>query len=207
LHLRWGRCFRGRLVKARASTFGTTHPAASLAVAVAAFGALGLQARLVFADAPMRVETQVPLFTIAKSENRNQVQYAIRVDELCRPSGQAPVFAYWRMREKGSDKTEPLLPQEIDAYGIALQTVVGRDPTGGRVRLVLKAVRSREIAVETRRLDSAACMATATVRINGADARLFNVYAKLKWPFGVDYLMLRGFSLDGTRVVSEKLGG
>ncbi len=45
----------------------------------------------------------VPVFSIAKSENKNQVQYVVRLDAHCAPVGPAPVFAYWRMLEKGRD--------------------------------------------------------------------------------------------------------
>ncbi len=62
-------------------------------------------------DAPRAL----PLFTISKSENKNQVQFAINVDERCAPIGEAPVFAYWRMLEKGPDATEPLLSRELPA--------------------------------------------------------------------------------------------
>src|SRR5579863_5839942 len=71
----------------------------------------------------------LPLFSISKSENRNQVQYAVRVDDRCQPLAQSPVFAYWRMLEKGPTVTEPLLAHEIDAYGIDSQ-VTTRTPEG-----------------------------------------------------------------------------
>jgi hypothetical protein len=173
--------------------------------------AAALVAGLVFlgpgahADSPAAVR-ELPLFTIAKSENKNQVQYAIRVDEHCAPEPGAPVFAYWRMLEKGSDRTEPLLARELDGYGIASQAVVARDAEGGRVSLVLRAVRSRTILVETWH-SAAGCQAVATVPIGGVPAHLFNVYAKLRWLFGVEYLLLQGWSMDGTHVIKEKLGG
>lgn len=144
------------------------------------------------------------LFSISKSENKNQVQYAIRVDDRCQPLTAAPVFAYWRMREKGPTVVEPLLAQEIDAYGIASQ-VAARTAEGGTVRLVLRAVRGRPIAVDVSRTSSGACQAAATLAILGTSAHLYDVYAKLKWPFGVEYLLLQGWSLDGTRVLKEKL--
>jgi len=151
-------------------------------------------------------ERDIPLFTIAKSENKNQVQYAIRVDEHCVPASSAPVFAYWRMLEKSPDSTEPLLARELDAYGIASQAVVARVPEGGRASMLLRAVRSRPILIETWQ-GGRGCQAVATVSIGGAPAHLFNVYAKLRWPFGVDSLLLQGWSMDGSRVVREKLGG
>ncbi len=153
------------------------------------------------ADVPPRV---LLLFSISKSENKNQVQYAVHVDEACQPTGAAPVFAYWRMLERGPTVTEPLLAHELDAYGIASQAPT-RSPEGGVIRLVLRAVRSRPIAVEVSRTPSGECQALSTVPIQGAPSHLYNVHAKLKWPFGVEYLLLQGWSLDGTRVVKERL--
>jgi hypothetical protein len=144
------------------------------------------------------------LFSISKSENKNQVQYAIRVDDRCEPVTTAPVFAYWRMLEKGPTVTEPLLAHELDAYGIATQVTTRASDRDG-VRLVLRAVRARPIAIELSRGESGECRALSTVAISGAPAHLYDVYAKLKWPFGVEYLLLEGWSLDGTRVVREKL--
>src|SRR5260370_25294656 len=118
---------------------------ASAAALVATLVFLGPGAR---ADSPAAVR-ELALFTIAKSENKNQVQYAIRVDEHCAPESGAPVFAYWRMLEKGSDRTEPLLARELDGYGIASQAVVARDAGGGRGSLVLRAVPGRTIPIET----------------------------------------------------------
>jgi hypothetical protein len=146
----------------------------------------------------------LPIFSISKSENKNEVQYAVHLDERCQPAGAAPIFAYWRMLEKGPSVTEPLLPQELDAYGIASQAPT-RTGENVAVRLVLRAVRGRPIVVEATRRASGECEAVATVAISGKPAHLYDVYAKLKWPFGVEYLLLEGWSEDGTRVIREKL--
>jgi hypothetical protein len=169
--------------------------------------ALALAAGGARAQATAASERAQPLFSIAKSENKNQVQYAVRVDEHCAPVDASPIFAYWKMFEKGPSRTEPLLPQEIDAYGIASQQVSGRSDEGGSVRLVLRAVRGRPILVDTWRASSGECQASAKVSIGGAPAYLYNVYAKLKWPLGVDYLLLQGWSLDRAHVVTEKIRG
>jgi hypothetical protein len=164
-------------------------------------------ARVALASADSRSATgsAVAAFTIAKSENKNQVQYAVRVDDHCVPAGGEPAFAYWLMLEQGPARTEALLPQEGEAYGIASQVVTERARDGGEVRLFLRAVPSRAIAVETSRAPGGACRAVATTVIAGAPAHLFNVYARLKWPFGVDYLLLQGWSIDGRRLLKEKL--
>jgi len=147
----------------------------------------------------------VPLFTIAKSENKNQVQYAIHVDERCAPLGNVPVFAYWRMLEQGPARTEPLLDREQPAYGLYSQSVTAVSGSGGKVRMSLRAVSARPIEIETWRDPKGECQGSATLLIAGIMARLFNVYVKLKWPFGVEYLLLQGWSLDGTQVVREVL--
>ncbi len=157
-------------------------------------------------DPPARTIQAVPLFTIGKSQNRNQVQYAVHVDDHCVPMPGAAVFAYWHMLELGTTRVAPLLPREFRAYGIASQLVTTHDTDGGKIRLVLRAVPNRPILVETLRGSNGACRALATVAIAGTPAHLFDVYVKLTWLLGVDYLLLRGWSLDGTRVLSEKLG-
>jgi hypothetical protein len=50
------------------------------------------------------------VFFIAKSQNRNQVHYGIRLDRECNPIGTRPVFAYWRMFEnqgEGASNARP----------------------------------------------------------------------------------------------------
>ncbi len=158
-------------------------------------------------DSPAARLREIPLFTIARSLNKNQVQYAVRVDDHCAPVPGAPVFAYWRMLEEGPDRVAPLLPREVDAYGLKSQGLSARGDDGGEVRLVLRAVPSRAIVVETRREATGACHAVATAEIAGSKGHLFNVYAKLTWLLGVDYLLLRGWSMDGTHVLQERLEG
>ncbi|HEX4473716.1 MAG TPA: DUF4833 domain-containing protein, partial [Polyangiaceae bacterium] len=60
--------------------------------------------------------SDVSLFTIAKSENKNEVEYAVHVDKQCAPISGTPVFAYWRMLELGPTKVAPILPREVSAY-------------------------------------------------------------------------------------------
>jgi hypothetical protein len=139
-----------------------------------------------------------PLFSITKSENKNYVQFAEQLDATCAPVGDAPVFAYWRMLEHGPSATEPLLSLEEPAYGVASQSVTARTVGYGAVRVTLRALREAPLVVESRRGASGACEASARTPIAGAPARLFNVHAVLKWPFGVARLLVSGWSLaDG----------
>jgi hypothetical protein len=189
---------RSRLHVASAKMCGILSPWMA-----AVFAALTLAVGPARAESPNAPQALL-LFLISKSENKNQVEYAIRVDDRCQPLAPAPVFAYWLMREKGPGVTEPLLSHELDAYGIASQ-IATRTPDGVVVQLVLRAVRGRPIAIRVSKNASGACQALSTVAISGAPAHLYDVYAKLKWPFGVEYLLLEGWSLDGTRIMKEKL--
>ncbi len=167
--------------------------------------ALGSSAAVASADTPVASGKVVPVFSIAKSENKNQVQYVVRIDDRCAPVGQAPMSAYWRMLENGPTDTAPILSREVAAYGLASQAVVARDAGGGTVRVVLKALPGRPLTVVTSRGgDGGKCTALATTSIAGTPAHLFNVYVHLKWD-GVDYLLLQGWSLDGSHVVRETL--
>ena len=67
---------------------------------------------------------------ISKSSNKNQVHYAVQVDEACAPAGRSPVRPYWRMLERGGDATEPLVESELRAFGVERQDIVA----GGRQR-------------------------------------------------------------------------
>jgi hypothetical protein len=166
--------------------------------------ALGSYAGPVRADPPGPGVGVVPIFAIAKSENKNQVQYAVRLDGQCAPKGPEPVFAYWRMLERGPQQTEPILPLEVAAYGLSAQSIVASDEKGGQIRAVLKALPGRPLIVTTSRGTDGACHALATANISGAPAYLFDVYVQLRW-YGVDYLLLQGWSMDRSHVVREKI--
>ena len=136
---------------------------------------------------------------IAKSSNKNQVHYAVQVDDACSPAGASPVRPYWRMLEKSPDATEPLGGGiEQRAFGIARQ-----DVSGGDVRIALRALPARPITIHTVRGADGKCTSSATATINGAPARIDNVYVKTKL-FGVDYVQLTGIATDGS-VVRERL--
>ncbi len=144
------------------------------------------------------------VFFIAKSENKNQVHYGVHVDPSCAPVGVAPVFGYWRMFEHGPAATEPLLARETRAYGFAGERVLAKDPGGGRVLVTLSALEKRPIVVETYASGNA-CVATATTAIGGVPASLNNVFAQLRWPFGVDSLTLSGRALADGHAVRERI--
>jgi hypothetical protein len=102
----------------------------------------------------------------------------------------SPIHAYWRMLEKGPGVTEPLLPREERAYGVARQAVAS-----DVVRMALRAMPDREITVITWRAGDI-CAAAAWMNISGVRARLLDVHVVLTWPFGVDHIVLNGVTRD-----------
>jgi hypothetical protein len=170
-----------------------------------AVGAATIYMSVAVEQSPALSGQEMPLFSISKSENKNQVQYAMKADARCTPAPGEPIYAYWRMLELGSTRTAPLLSREIPAYGIMSQRVLERGPAGGRVQLTLRAMPSRPILVETSLMGDGTCQAWSTMTIGGAAAHLYNVHVKLRWPIGVDYVLLQGWSMDGKRLVTETI--
>jgi hypothetical protein len=130
-------------------------------------------------------------FFIAKSENKNQVHFAVAVDARCVPLGDAPVRPYWRMLEKGPSVTEPLLSREQGPYGLASQQVVTRRVDGGSVRVTLKAVPSRAVTIATTRESDGTCSYETRMTIASKPGRLQYVYVKLAF-VSIDHLLLVG---------------
>jgi hypothetical protein len=141
---------------------------------------------------------------VGKSENKNQVHYGIHLDSRCAPAGDRPVFAYWRMLERGPSTTEPLLAREERAYGLSSQAVLSRGPEGGSVRVTLFAVPARPVLFESR-AEATGCVASAVTTVGGESALLSSVFVQLRWPFGLASLTLFGRRLDDGRPVREKL--
>ena len=165
---------------------------------------IGSSAATAGADPPGLGEGTVPIFTIAKSANKNEVQYVVRVDSQCAPTGPEPVFAYWLMLERGPQQTAPILPQEVAAVGVASQQIIASDANGGQVRAQLKALPARPLIVTTSRASDGTCHALGTLDIAGTPAHLVNVYAHLTW-YGLDYILVQGRSLDRSVLLREKI--
>ena len=144
------------------------------------------------------------VFHIAKSENRNQVHYGARVDAACRPAGMRPIYAYWRMHERGPNVREGLLGHEQPAYGIRSQRTLQRSRAGGSVRLRLRAWPDRPIKIELFRR-STGCAARGLVDIQRQPAVLRSIYVDLGFLFSVNYVLIHGVRIVDARAVHERL--
>jgi hypothetical protein len=144
------------------------------------------------------------ILRIDKSENRNQVFYGARVDAACRPKGASPVYAYWRMRERGPNATENLLDHEQQAYGIEMQSVLARSKQGGSVRVQLRAWPDRPVELQLFRAANG-CAARALLDIQGMRAILQSIYIDIGFLFSVNYALLRGIRITEGTPIHEKL--
>lgn len=139
------------------------------------------------------------IFYLEKSENRNQVHYAIRLDENCQPRGAAPLFGYWRDLEEGPNVTSPISSRAQRAYGVARQEV-RTTASGATVRVILQAVPDRQLLIDVTRSGDR-CEATARAMIDGNRAVLQRAYIQLAPFFRVAHVDLHGRSTrDGTEL-------
>jgi hypothetical protein len=144
------------------------------------------------------------VFYIAKSENRNQVHYAVKVDARCRPVGNAPVYGYWRELEVGPRATSPLLKHEQSAYGLTEPRWIKPRDQGGEIRIGLRGFPDRPLTIETF-MSEGRCHARARTPIAGQDAALSSIFVELGFLFSIEYVLLRGTRLADGKPVQEKV--
>lgn len=144
------------------------------------------------------------VFHIEKSENKNQVHYAVQVDEACRPRTAKPVYAYWRELERGPTVVSDLLDHEQPAYGLRAPRLVQRNESGGLIRVSLRAFPERPLSIELFRTTTG-CGARALVTIRGQPAVLSSIYVDIGFLFSVNYALLRGVRVSDGQPVQEKI--
>ena len=168
-------------------------PRAFRAVAMAGLALALCGAEAVVPDpkfGPNDIET---LFFINKSDDRNRVDYGLRLDENCMPVNEDAVFPYWREFENSPPvRTHSLKFLEYAAYGVASLKSVRRSAEGYDFSLKLKPL-SREMTVSTGRGPDGKCRAVVRTTISEVDgAELLSAYVKLKFGWTVDYVEVRG---------------
>jgi hypothetical protein len=143
------------------------------------------------------------VFHIAKSENKNQVHYAVSVDARCRPSGKTPVHGYWREYEEGPNVTDALRSHQQRAYGLSARGVsLGEDR--GDIRVSLRALPERQLRIETFR-DGDRCRARAFTPIQGQPAVLTSIYVEIGFLYSIDYILLRGRRVSDGAPIQERI--
>src|SRR5262245_9307238 len=88
------------------------------------------------------------VFFIARSTNKNQVHYGVRVDAACNFIGAESVYGYWQMLESHGE-IEPILALEQPVYGLQESQSVTKNGASINIRVKLRAFpdRSLDIAI------------------------------------------------------------
>ena len=146
------------------------------------------------------------LFFISKSDDRNRVDYGMRLDSHCAPYGEEPVFPYWRDLEPPPPvRTRSLSFFAKLGYGISTQRVVQRTSAGGETRIKLRQV-GRVISITTNRAANGRCSALVRTTIASAgSAELTSIFVKLAGPLSVTYIDIKGKDLATGKPVEERL--
>jgi hypothetical protein len=144
------------------------------------------------ADVPFGANDVATVFFISKSDDHNRVDYGIRLNDHCAPTGDDAVFPYWRELEKNPVNLHSLNIFEYVLYGFSEQRLVHRMMTGGDQLVRLKQL-DRPILVTTKKEADGHCSAQARARVGGVEGAIFtSVYAKLAGPMSVDYVDIHG---------------
>ncbi len=152
-----------------------------------------------FADEVEMGPYDVPsLFHIAKSENRNEVHFAARLDAQCALREDDGVEAYWRDREISESATADLLFIERPAYDLDDLDRVGPY----RARFVLRALPQRKFELEVSRKEDGRCSARAITTVGGEPARIRRVYVQLSG-WSIDYLIIQANRLRDGALIEE----
>jgi hypothetical protein len=152
---------------------------------------------------PHDVET---LFSIAKSDDRNRVDYGMRLGADCAPTGQDPVFPYWREFERSPPvRTKPMGVFARMGYGISSQRTLRRTPTGAEHAIRLKQV-DRLLFITTTKGADGRCSALVRIKIADVEyAELRSIYVKLSGSLSVAYIDIRGQNLATGQLLEERL--
>ncbi len=145
-------------------------------------------------------------FFIAKSDDRNRVDYGMRLDTSCAPVGQEPVFPYWREFEPPAPvRTKPMSAFSKLGYGISMQKVLKRSGVSSEHAIKLKQV-DRFVYITTSKGADGRCSALVRTKIAGvAYAQLASIFVKLSGPLSVAYVDLKGKDLATGRALEERI--
>jgi hypothetical protein len=151
---------------------------------------------------PFDVQTA---FYIDKSNDRDRVDYGMRLDEHCTPLD-AAVFPYWRELEHAPPvRSHPLTFLQYFAYGLSEQRLLARSDGGGQYRVQLKQV-DRPLLIVTAQDGARHCTTTAYVRIQSVpNARLDHIFVKVAGSMSVDYVEVYGSDPKTGAALVERL--
>ncbi|HEX7670848.1 MAG TPA: DUF4833 domain-containing protein [Polyangiaceae bacterium] len=152
---------------------------------------------------PHDIET---LFSIAKSNDRNRVDYAMRLDANCAPAGEDPVFPYWREFERSPPvRTKSMGAFSKMGYGVSAQRTLQRTNAGSEYAIRLKQV-DRLLFITTTKDEGGRCSSLVRMKIANVEyASLRSIYVKLSGPLSVAYIDIKGQNLATGQLLEERL--
>jgi hypothetical protein len=151
---------------------------------------------------PFDVQT---VFYISKSNDKDRVDYGMRLDQHCAPIGDNSVFPYWRELQNAPPvRSHPLKYFQYMAYGFSEQRVLAKSRAGGKYLIRLKQV-DRPIVIVTEQDENRHCTASAYVKVQGLDTRLEYIFAKVAGVMSVDYVDVHAVDPTTGRELVERL--
>lgn len=172
--------------------------------AVALSAAIVLVSTAAYATPSIGAHDVPTIFYVAKSDDRNRVDYGVHLDASCSPVGAEPLYAYWRRFEPGQPLLGDLNMFDATAYGIARQQVSVRSATGSWIELGLAALPSRRLLVLVQPVGDH-CVAAVQTTIRGQEAVLDHVFVQLDGPMRVREVVLRGEVRMTGQPITERL--
>jgi Domain of unknown function (DUF4833) len=145
------------------------------------------------------------VFHVKKSENQNQVHYALHLDATCKPMGTRPVFAYWQRLRDGKRIADPLTGLATSVYGASDEQLVSLQKPGvSSVEMFVKALKSVRITIEVEKT-AQGCTATPYTQILKQRARLSHAFLQLgALGLTVKYVDVVGYRRgDGARLAER----
>lgn len=144
------------------------------------------------------------IFFISKSDDKNRVDYGIRLDADCAPVGNDAVFPYWRELENPPVRIHGINFLERIPYGISDQGLVRRFATGAEYSIRLRQL-DRVVGVSLRKQTDGTCTATPRARVGGVTAILVSVFVKLTGPMSVAYIDIHGKDFNSGAPIDERV--
>lgn len=153
--------------------------------------AIGLASSAAYATPSIGASDVATLFYVAKSDDRNRVDYGVRLDASCAPIGDAPLYAYWRRFEPGQAELGDLNFMDRRAYAIAHQQVRVREANGSWIEFGIRALPSRRLLALVQRAGDR-CVGAVQTTIRSREAVLDHVFVQLDGPMRIREVVLRG---------------
>jgi hypothetical protein len=148
------------------------------------------------------------VFYISKSDDKNRVDYGIRLDGRCAPTKDDAVWPYWREFENAPPvRIHPLGTFEYVPYGISEQRSIRKTLNGGIHMMKLRQFDKTQIGIVTKKEADGHCSSQARAIINGKESELTYIYVKLGkggLTPSVEYVDVHGKDLDTGAEITER---